>query len=172
MCGCVIIFSMTICRKFVYFPSDRVPLVFRRLLFVQLSASGETARNLRRTRLGGGGWFYLIILHLVSFSSLFPFCCPQFYAYWIWMLLLCSIRGTLNIPAKPLNLRVSMYMDLVRKPLGIKLWRMTQIETLANSHRIRTHTWEHISCSKCPLFLNNEGQRKCVRQRSGSVWLV
>lgn len=121
-------------------------------------------------------WFYLIILHLVSFSSLFPFCSPQFCAHWIWMLLLCSIRGTLNILAKPLNFRVSMYMDLVRKPLGIKLWRMTQIETFTNSHRIRTHTWKHISCSKCPLFLNNEGQRKCVRQRSdggsGCVWLV
>lgn len=32
-----------------------------------------------------------------------------------------------------------MYMDLVRKPLGIKLWRMTQIETFTNSHSIGTH---------------------------------
>lgn len=57
-------------------------------------------------------------------------------------------------------------MNLVGKPLGIKLWGLTRIESLTNSHSIGNHTFENmcICCRKCPLFLNNKGQRKCVRQ--------
>lgn len=64
-------------------------------------------------------------------------------------------------------------MDLVRKPLGIKLWRMTQIETFTNSHSIGSHTLKntYISCRKCPLLLNNKGHRKCVTQLSDSCRL-
>lgn len=57
-------------------------------------------------------------------------------------------------------------MNLVGKPLGIKLRGLTRIESLTNSHSVGNHTFENmcICCRKCPLFLNNKGQRKCVRQ--------
>lgn len=145
-------FIVRICAKFLYFP-DGVSLVCHPPPFVQLLASGKTAQHLKQTRpkvskkekISSSIWLVLPN-HVTSSFSLFLFISAALcsflsisYSYWIKILLSCLNRGRFNIPVTPLNLRVGVYVDLVRKPVGIKLWRMTQIESFTNSHSKGTH---------------------------------
>lgn len=65
---------------------------------------------------------------------------------------LCLIRGRFILLVKVVSLRASMYMDLCKMLLGVKL-KMTQLKTFTNSHSSGTRTLQNI-CIFCGQILN------------------